>query len=151
MLYQRLRDGLRHAEVDDLRDRAVALQGHEDVGRFQIAMNDAFLVGVLNRCTHVERPTLIGRTRIEHLRNSGMVHHRKRLPFGLEPRDHLRRVHARFDYLHRDVPTDGPRLLGEPDFAHASFAKALEKAIRPDRAIACRKCPVGLCLPGVVV
>jgi len=52
---------------------------------------------------HEIRPPRRRRTRIEHPRDVRMVHQRKRLPFRLEPRDHLARVHPGLDDLECDL------------------------------------------------
>ena len=68
-----------------------------------------------------------------------MIHHGKGLPLRLEPRHDLRRVHAGFDDLQRNLAADRVRLLSEPDFAHAAFAHALQQAIGPDEGD-CARC-----------
>jgi hypothetical protein len=50
-LGQRLSRRLRHAEVDHLGNRLVVIQGHEDVGRLEVAMDDALVMGVRDRLT----------------------------------------------------------------------------------------------------
>ena len=47
-------DRLGDAEVDDLRDRHVVLERHQDVGGLEVAMDDALLVRVLDRIAHRE-------------------------------------------------------------------------------------------------
>ena len=47
-LGQLLADGLGHAEVDDLGDRAIVVVGHQDVGGLQVAVDDPLLMGVLD-------------------------------------------------------------------------------------------------------
>ena len=61
-----------------------------------------------------------------------MVHHRQRLPLGLEPGDHLPRVHARLDDLQRHAPLDRLVLLGHEDDAHAAFADLLQQLVGAD-------------------
>ena len=51
-----------------------------------------------------------------------MVHHRQRLPLGLEPGDDLLGVHAQLDDLERDAPPHRLGLLGHIDHAAAAFA-----------------------------
>ena len=60
----------------------------------------------------------------------GVVHQGQRLPLGLEPGDHLLRVHARLDDLQRHLAADGRRLLGHVDDAHAPFADLAPAACR---------------------
>ncbi len=52
-----------------------------------------------------------------------MVHHRQRLPLGLEAGDDLLGVHAVLDDLQRDLPLDRLGLLGQVDDAHAALAE----------------------------
>ena len=61
-----------------------------------------------------------------------MVHHRQRLPLGLEAGDHLPAVHARLDDLQRDAAADRLLLLGHIDDAHAPFADLLQQLVRAD-------------------
>ena len=61
-----------------------------------------------------------------------MVHHRQRLPLGLEAGDHLPRVHARLDDLQRHRPLDRLGLLGHEDHAHAAFADLLQQLVGAD-------------------
>ena len=81
--------------------------------------------------TKYGRPAL-RRSRIEHFGDVRMVHHRQRLPLGLEAGDHLPRVHARLDDLERDRPLDRLGLLGHEHDAHAAFADLLQQLVRPD-------------------
>ena len=49
-------------EVDDLRHRQSIVEGHHDVGWLDVAMDDAFLVRVLHRATHLnEEPEPLAR------------------------------------------------------------------------------------------
>lgn len=48
-LCRRLAGRLRHARVDHLRNRFVIVKGYENIRGLEIAMNDALLVGVLDR------------------------------------------------------------------------------------------------------
>ena len=81
--------------------------------------------------TKYGRPA-VGRTRIEHLGDVRMVHHRQRLPLGLEAGDHLLGVHARLDDLQRDAAADRLGLLGDIDDAHAPFADLLQQLVGAD-------------------
>ena len=58
-----------------------------------------------------------------------MVHQRQRLPLGLEPGQHLLRVHPRLDDLERDEPLDRLGLLGQLDHAHAPLADLLDELV----------------------
>ena len=107
----------------------IVVDGDEHVRWLQIAMDDPFLVRVLDAFAElneqletlahgqalaiavraIDSPrtysiTKYGRPsrrrpRVEHLGDRRVVHQRERLPLGLEARDHLRRVHARLDDL----------------------------------------------------
>jgi hypothetical protein len=51
---QALRHGLGDPEVDDLDDRRALWIADHDIRRFDVAMNDAFLVRVLNGVTNLD-------------------------------------------------------------------------------------------------
>ncbi|HVK17369.1 MAG TPA: protein kinase, partial [Fimbriiglobus sp.] len=57
---------------------------------------------------------------------------RQRLPLGLEPGQHLPRVHAGLDQLECDQPLDRLGLLRHPDAAHAALADRLDQLVRAD-------------------
>ena len=61
-----------------------------------------------------------------------MVHHRQRLPLGLEAGDDLLGVHAQLDDLERDAAPDRLLLLGHIDHAAAAFADFLEQLVAAD-------------------
>ena len=48
-----LRGGLGDAEINHLRHRPIVLHAYEHVGRLQVTVNDALLVRVLHRLTHL--------------------------------------------------------------------------------------------------
>ena len=73
-----------------------------------------------------------GGSRIEHLRDVRVVHHRQRLSLGFEPGDDLPRVHAQLDDLERDAAANWFFLLGHIDHAAAPFADLLEKFVMAD-------------------
>jgi hypothetical protein len=58
-----------------------------------------------------------------------MVHHRQRLPLGLEAGDHLSRVQSRLDDLQSHAPLDRLLLLGHVDYAHPPFADYLQELV----------------------
>src|SRR5215207_9898360 len=58
-----------------------------------------------------------------------MVHHRERLPLGLEPGDDLPAVHSQLDDLESDASFDRLALLGHPDFAETTFADLFEQLV----------------------
>jgi hypothetical protein len=61
-----------------------------------------------------------------------MVHHRQRLPLGLEAGDHLSRVHAGLDDLERHLAADRLGLFGHVDDAKTPFANLLKKLVGAD-------------------
>ena len=61
-----------------------------------------------------------------------MIHHRQRLPLGLEPGDDLPGVHAQLDDLERDAAPHRLALLGHPDDAEAAFADLLQQLVAAD-------------------
>jgi hypothetical protein len=61
-----------------------------------------------------------------------VVHHRQRLPLGLEAGNHLAGVHPRLDDLQSDLAAYGLGLLGDVDDAHAPFADLLHQLVRAD-------------------
>jgi hypothetical protein len=108
--------------------RAVAARDtHAPVRWFQIAVNDGFLMSVLNAFAHVHKqfqpvagvePVTVAVSRdrnirhvlhhevrcalrrggrVEHLGDGGVVHQSQSLALGLEACDHLAAVHAGFD------------------------------------------------------
>ena len=54
VLGERLTYGLGDAEVDDFWHGAVILHRHEDVGRFQISVDDSFLMRMLHAFTDLQ-------------------------------------------------------------------------------------------------
>ncbi len=61
-----------------------------------------------------------------------MIHHRQRLPLGLEPSHHLLGVHAEFDDLQRDAAADRFVLLGHPHHTEAALADLLQESVAPN-------------------
>ena len=62
-----------------------------------------------------------------------MIHHRQRLLFGLEPRDHLFGVHPQLDHLERHPPPHRLRLLRDINHATPAFADTFQKFLVPER------------------
>ncbi len=132
------------------------MEGDHDVGRLDVAVDDPFLMRVLDRRTHLtkereslaraesglvavlgdgdslhelhdeERTSLVRRARVEDLGDVRVVHHRERLPFGLEAGDDLPRVHAELDNLQRHPARHRLHLLGHPHRAEAALADLLQ-------------------------
>ena len=153
LLGQPLVRRLRNPEVDDLRDRAAVLDGHEHVRRLEVAMDDALLVGVLDGLAdrdeqrepfaggqpvaiavvgdrnaghvlhHEVRPALVGRARVEHPGDVRVGHHREGLPLGVEPGHHLAGVHPDLDHLQGDLAADRVLLFRKVDHAHPALTE----------------------------
>ncbi len=152
---------LGHTEVDDLGDRPVLLDGDEDVGGFEVAVDHGLVVGVFDAVADVDEelqpvlgrepvlvavgrdgvaldvlhdevgPTLRSLAGIEHLRDAGVIHERECLSFDLETGDDLFGVHSRSDQLEGDLAA-GLLLLGQPDLAHAALTDLLQEPIGSD-------------------
>src|SRR5262249_14745799 len=147
---------LGHAEIDDLCNGLAIVQTYQNIGRFQIAMNDALLMSVLNGLTDrneqlqalayrqvivvavlgdgnamdqlhdKKRPTVVGGAGVKDPGNVLVVHHGQRLTLGLEAGDDLGTVHARLDDLEGNAAMDGFMLLGHVDYAESAFADLLQ-------------------------
>ena len=144
-------DCLRQAEVNYLDNRFRADLSYQNVRRFDIAMDDPFLMRVLNgvtnglkklepftRCClhliavfgdrdtadqfHDEVGTPIRRSCIKHSRNIRMFHEGQRLPFGLEASDDLLGIHARLDNLQGDLSLNRFGLFSDINNPHPAFA-----------------------------
>ena len=152
-----IRRGLGDAEVDHLRHRHTVVLADENVRGLEVAVDDAFLVRMLDRVTdldeklqpfrggevvsitklgdadafhqfhHEVRPAGIRRAGVENLGDVRMLHHRQRLTFGLEPRDDRPRVHAELDDLERDAALHRLLLLREIHDTAAAFAEFLDE------------------------
>ena len=154
--------GLGDAEVDDARTWLAIDFNDEDVGGLEIAMNDGFLVGVLDGFTDLnEEAQTIGKRQlslvailgdgkalnvfhdevglsaesgagIENLGNAGMIHDGKRLAFRLEALKSDGVEHAGANELQGDLTANGRGLFGKPHLTHATFTKNFEQAVRAD-------------------
>ena len=154
---------LGHAEVDDLRHRRVAVaRGDEEVRGFEVAVDDALLMRVLERVADVDekreplrdgefplvavggdghaahqlhdeiRAPVLRRAGVEDLGDVRVIHHGQRLPLLLEAGDDFLRVHAHLDDLQRDAAFHRLHLIRHPDGAEASLAQWLQELVRPD-------------------
>ncbi|MEZ5977883.1 MAG: hypothetical protein R3F34_06675 [Planctomycetota bacterium] len=153
---------LRDPEVDHLRDRRAVDLLHEDVRRFEVAVDHALAVRVLHgeadRTEELEPvleresplvapardrlaahelhrevgPPVRREPRIEHARDAGMVHQLERAALRLEAREHLARVHAGLDELQRDLARDRHLLPRAPDGAHPARTDLLQQLERAD-------------------
>ena len=154
--------GLGDAEIDDLGHRHAVVQRDQDVRRLDVAMDDPFLMRVLDRLADLDEqleplvrgeivlvavigdlhaahqfhdevgPARFGRARVENFGDVRMIHQRQRLPLGFEPGDDLLGVHAQLDDLQRHPPPHRFLLLGHIDDAAAAFADLLEQLVTAD-------------------
>jgi len=155
-------DGFGDAEVDDFGGGAAFADADEDVGWLEVAMDQAFVVGVLNsfayrdeefeaipeiqvvmiaigrnrlagNVLHHEVGAAIGsRSRIKDLRDVGMVHDRKGLALLLESGQNLAGIHAGVDDFEGDPLHHRLAALGEPDGAEAADAEDFEEFVGAD-------------------
>ena len=146
-------------EVDDLGDGPVILDGHQDVRGLEVAVDDALLMGMLDRLAdgdeepeavlggepvpvavvgegnapgelHNEIGTAgLGGSGVEDLGDIGVVHDGQGLTLCLEPGHHIPGVHAEFYDLHGDAAMHGLDLLSQVDHAHAAASQLLEELI----------------------
>ena len=152
--------GFGDAKVDDHRHGLIAIGGHQDIIRLEIAMDDAFVVGVLDGEAHLFEkcqpfigaeaalvtvlgdghatdefhdkvgPAGFGGAGIEHLGDVGVLHERQRLAFGFEAGHDLFRVHAQLENLERDSPRDGGALLRHVDHPVTALTDLLQHFVR---------------------
>jgi len=143
------------AEVDHFWHRLAVVEADENVRGLQVAVNDAFLMGVLHGLAdlreerqplgdgeagvvailrerhaadvfhHEKRSAFACHAAVIDLGDIRVIHHRQRLPLGFESREDLAAVHARLDELDRHAAADRFGLLGDPNGAHAPFADLL--------------------------
>jgi hypothetical protein len=151
--------GLGDAEIDDFRHRHAVVQRHEDIRRFDVAVNDALLMRVLDRTADLgkeiepspQRESPLGTelgdahapdqlhdevraagvrgTRVEHLGDVRVVHQRQRLPLRLEPGDDLSGVHAQLDDFQCQAPAHRFKLLRRIDDPAATLAEFLQQHV----------------------
>jgi hypothetical protein len=161
-LRQPLLDRLGDAEVDDLGHRLVVVHRHEHVGRFDVAVDDPLLVGVLDGLAdrHEQlqplarrQPAVVAKLRdgdavdqlhdeigpaarrgvgVEDAGDVLVVHERQGLPLRLEAGEDLPAVHAGLDDLQGNLAANRMLLLGHVDDAHAAFADLLEQLVRAE-------------------
>ena len=154
--------GFGDAKINDLRHRQAIMQRNQDVRGFDVAVNDALLMGVLDRMADLDeqRESLssieliliavvgdsntahqfhhevgaarLGCAGVQDPGNVGMVHHRQRLALGLNPGDHTAGVHAELDHLEGHPATNGLCLFGDIDHAATAFAEFLADLIVRD-------------------
>jgi hypothetical protein len=132
------------------------------IGRFDIPVDDPFLVGVLNGLADGNEqlealfggklvlvailgdrhalnqfhdkigPAAIGGAAIEHLGDVGVVHQSQGLALGLEAGDDVAGVHAQLDDLKGDLAADRFLLLSHIHHAHAALANLLQQLVAAD-------------------
>ena len=157
-------DGLGDAEINHLRHRHAVVQRHQNVRRLDVAVNDPLLVRVLDGVANLDeqiqplagvemvlvavvgdfdaahqfhdkvRPPGFRRARVQHPGDVRMIHHRQRLPLGLETGDDALGVHAQLDDLEGDPAQDRLLLLGHIDHAAAAFADFLQQLVTVNAA-----------------
>ena len=151
--------GFGDSEIDDLGDRDAVMKCHEDIGRFNVPVNNSLLMRVLNGAANLQKQikAFFGRqailvaelgdldasnqfhhevgssgrrrARIQNFGNVRVVHQRESLPLRREAGDHLFGVHAKLDQLESDPPTDGFLLFGHVNDSAAAFANLLEQLV----------------------
>ena len=101
-------------------------------------MREIVLVAVLRQRDAVDQlhheigPARVGRPRVEHVGDVGVVHQGQGLTLGLKPGDNRAGVHARLDDLQGDLAADGFPLLGHVHDAEAAFADLLQQLVAAD-------------------
>src|SRR5439155_20695161 len=143
--------------VDDLGHGNSVLNGDENIRRFDVAMDDPFLVCMLDGAADLEkkleplgsrefvlvaevcdpdagnelhykiRPARIRGAGFEDSRDVWVIHQRQRLSFAFKSRDDLLRIHPELDDLDRDPAPERLLLLGEINHTHAATAKFLQE------------------------
>jgi hypothetical protein len=147
------RDCLRQPEVDDPRSGLSVYFDNQNIGRFQITMDDGFLVGVLHSFAGLNKKfepigdlefvliaifvngqpvdvlhhkvwlALRRGSCVKHLGNRWMIHDGERLPLRLEALYHRLVIHPGLDQLQGHLALDRGSLLREPHLPHAAFTQ----------------------------
>ncbi len=150
------------AEVDNFGDRLAVVLGDKDVGRLDVAVEDAFVMGMLDGVADgqeqgeavaegeaaigavggdggtvdplhdQEGPAALGAAGFEHGGDVGVVHHGQGLALDFKAGDPLAGVHAGLDEFESDVAAYGLLLLGVVDDAHAAAADFADELIGTD-------------------
>ena len=152
-------DGFGDAKIDHLHHRHAILHGAQHIGRFQIAVDDPFLMSVLycfadgdeelqSRSSRKLVPIAkLGNRQaaeqihdeirasggcfapIQDMGNVGVIHQRQRLALGFEAGDDLLAVHARLENFHSHPAAHRLPLFGVKDNAEGAFANLLEQFV----------------------
>ncbi len=156
---QLLPQGLGHAEVDHLGHGLAVVGGDQDIGRFEVAVDDPFLVGVLHGLANLHKQgeplsrrelMLVaepgdgdaldelhdevgspggGLAAVQDAGNADVLHESQGLALGLEAGDHLTRVHARLQDFQSDPAANRVLLLGHEYHAEAAFPDLLDQFV----------------------
>jgi hypothetical protein len=159
--------GLGDAEVDDARTWLAIDLNDENVGGLEVAVNDGFLVRVLDGFTDLNKEAkTIGKRQfflvaiasdgkalnvfhdevglaawsgasIENLGNARMIHDGERLAFRLEALKSDGVEHAGANELQGYLAANRKGLFGKPDLTHATFTKNFEQAVRANGLEGC--------------
>ena len=157
------------SEVDHLGQWHIVVHCDEHVGRFDVAVDDALLVRVLDGVAHLPKEVQalssaelfvvaelrygraldqfhhevgsagVGSAGVVYLGDPRVVHQGQGLSLGFKAGDDLPRVHAELDDLERHPALDRLALLGQPDDTEAALADLLEQPVPADR-VALRLC-----------
>jgi hypothetical protein len=169
---QQVAESFGNAKINDLGHGLVVSQGDEDIGGFEVTMNDPFLMGVLDgiadlqeqlqpllngqfvlvtmrgdRCAPDELHGKVGpaglrRPGVIEVGDVGVVQKRQRLPLGLEAGHHLPGVHAGLDDLQGHLPSHGVLLLGRVYDPHPPLTQDTDKPVTTDPGS--QLCPGGV-------
>ena len=145
------------AKINHLGDGHSVTQRDQDIGGLDIAVNEAFLVRVLNGVADLDEeiqplacgkllliaivgdlyaphqfhheiwPASVSRARIEHFGNVRMIHQRQGLALGFEAANDTASVHAELDNFEGDLSADRLLLLGHIDDSAAALADLLKE------------------------
>ena len=154
--------GFGDAKVNDLGYRHAVVQGDEDIRGFDVAMDDALLVSMLDGVADLDeqldpvvggklvlvailgdldaphqfhdkiRPARLRRAGVKDSGDVGMIHEGEGLTLGLETGDDALGIHAELDDLEGDASADRFVLLSHIDHATAPFADLLEDLVAAD-------------------
>ena len=157
-----IRRGLGNTEVNHLGHGQTVVPRDENVRRLDVAVNDSFLMRVLDGLADLDkqrealfhrkaglvakirdadaahqfhdeiRPARFRRARVEHPGDVRMIHECQRLALGLEACDDLPRVHAGLDDLESDAALDRLALFGRVNLAEPALADFLQQLVAPD-------------------